>query len=252
MEAMIATVLSMVTSEEDEPTASVAQPSPFKERLAERRKERAAQEARLWDPKRTRTRNVVRREGAGAGAGAGAVAGSTGVEEEYETVDDYTRDCHNYLNNEVYFTVITYEVKDLFQGDTGMYNNLAALLEYVTRENNIHVTTTLESWPSEYIVALAHMIKFIKIDFNFNELERDNSDDKYYVTGDYLELFGIPATEPNDFGEGIALTEKKTGHCYQIGFDKGKPLSTREEFAREFLLPKNSYDFTIESKITEC
>ena len=253
IEALIATFWTMITSEEDEPTAPVGQLSPLKERLAKRRRAleaHTAQAARLWDPKRTR--NVVPREGAWAGAGAGAGAGSTGVEEEYESLDEYTSECQNYLGNEVYFAVIKYEVEYLFKIDPDMYNNLDALLKYVTREDNLHVTTTLESWPSEYIVALAHTLKFISIGFDFNKLEDG------YVTGDYLESLGISLHEMEDDynedygGHCLKVVERHMGHCYRIGFDNGKHLSTREEFAREFLQPNNAYDFTITSTFTEC
>ena len=222
MEAMIATVLSMVTSE--------AQPSPIKERLAERRKERAAQAARHWDPNRTR-------------------AGSPG----FELLDEYTTECQTYLDNEVYnHSVITTELEDLFHGDPDMIKNILGLFKHLTRSNMRHVDTTLESWPSEYIVALAHTLKFISIGFDFNKLEDG------YVTGDYLESLGISLPEMEDDynedygGHCLKVVERHMGHCYRIGFDNGKHLSTREAFTCEFLQPNNAYDFTITSTITEC
>jgi len=221
MEAMIATVLSMVTSE--------AQPSPIKERLAERRKERAAQAARHWDPNRTQ-------------------AGSPG----FDPLDEYTTECQTYLDNEVYNAVIMTELEDLFHGDPDMIKNMLGLFEHLTRDNMRHVDTTLESWPSEYIVALAHTLKFISIGFDFNKLEDG------YVTGDYLESFGISLPEMEDDynedygGHCLKVVERPMGHCYRIGFDKGKHLSTREAFTCEFLQPNNAYDFTITSTITEC
>jgi len=218
---MIATVLSMVTSE--------AQPSPIKERLAERRKERAAQAARHWDPNRTQ-------------------AGSPG----FDPLDEYTTECQTYLDNEVYNAVIMTELEDLFHGDPDMIKNMLGLFEHLTRDNMRHVDTTLESWPSEYIVALAHTLKFISIGFDFNKLEDG------YVTGDYLESFGISLPEMEDDynedygGHCLKVVERPMGHCYRIGFDKGKHLSTREAFTCEFLQPNNAYDFTITSTITEC
>lgn len=217
MEAMIATIWNMVTSE--------------------------AQEARIWDP--TRTRNVVHREGSGAG--------SPGFEEEYDTQHTYTEECQNYLDNEVYnHSVITTELEVLFHGDTDILKNMLGLFEHLTRDNMRHVDTTLESWPSEYIMALAHTLKFISIGFDFIKLEDG------YVTGDYLESFGISLPEMEDDynedygGHCLKVVERPMGHCYRIGFDNGKHLSTREEFAREFLQPNNAYDFTITSTITEC
>ena len=229
---MIATVLSMVTSEEDEPTAPVGQLSPLKERLAERRRAREAQAARHWDPNQTR-------------------AGCPG----FELLDEYTAECQTYLDIEVYnHSFITTELNDLFHGDTDpdMIKNMLGLFEHLTRDNMRHVDTTLESWPSEYIVALSHTLKFISIGFDFNKLEDG------YVTGDYLESLGISLPEMEDDynedygGHCLKVVERHMGHCYRIGFDNGKHLSTREEFSREFLQPNNAYDFTITSTITEC